>query len=367
MANCNDAAREGLRKIVEIFYVGPACAPLKVLLNDSALRHVERQELMTALMSNDFYQHAVGNDYGTCDMFYDFHDGTIPMKITFNIEYLQEEGLHKQTFVFHADRGYDLLELNNDIVENYKDIITRINFIRDLELDDYIECPVNRFAAIDCSDEHGSAAVDGGSLTSFAADLDTQGQEDVLNSTLLAQLAANKKFDREKQTKEWYDFYKTVLEKVGWVVESFEFTKYNSSSASFETSKVVLDILASICSGQEMLVVASAVKALNDLSNDDKRVKIFESQSHSLEQGNFQVSHCVQSNDLISMKLGTFYFTTTEKVVRVLWHKFESAGCQFYRGAQKITLSDKIYSKVREDVITKLGDNAKKFIADLEI
>ena len=59
--------------------------------------------------------------------------------------------------------------------------------------------------------------VDCGSLVSFTENLSEQNKEDVLNSTLLAQLAANKKYDRKTQHDEWYTFYMKVLENVGWV------------------------------------------------------------------------------------------------------------------------------------------------------
>ncbi|NJN74880.1 MAG: hypothetical protein HC799_19910 [Limnothrix sp. RL_2_0] len=88
--------------------------------------------------------------------------------------------------------------------------------------------------------------VNAGSLVSFVAGVSTEHQNDVLNSTLLAQLAANKKFDREKDTEQWYKFYREVLENVGWVIQEFDFQRYAPSGATFEMNKVVLDILAAI-------------------------------------------------------------------------------------------------------------------------
>src|SRR5262245_44005572 len=61
------------------------------------------------------------------------------------------------------------------------------------------------------TDRAQGAYVAEGSTVSFVAGVSAQHQADILNSTLLAQLAANKKYDREVATREWYDFYKTVL------------------------------------------------------------------------------------------------------------------------------------------------------------
>lgn len=47
-------------------------------------------------------------------------------------------------------------------------------------------------------------------------------QDDVLHSTLLAQLSADAHYDRTEQTQEWYAFYLGVLNNVGWVTVKFE-------------------------------------------------------------------------------------------------------------------------------------------------
>src|ERR1043166_957342 len=62
-----------------------------------------------------------------------------------------------------------------------------------------------------------SANVDAASLVTFTDGVSGQQKEDVLNSTLLAQLAANRKHDRERDTVGWYGLYRTVLEQGGWI------------------------------------------------------------------------------------------------------------------------------------------------------
>src|SRR3569832_920920 len=68
-------------------------------------------------------------------------------------------------------------------------------------------------------DGEQSTFIAGGSVVSFASGVSGQNQKDVLNSTLLAQLACDKQYDREKQITEWYKFYHSILENVGWVVQ----------------------------------------------------------------------------------------------------------------------------------------------------
>ena len=212
-----------------------------------------------------------------------------------------------------------------------------------------------------------SAFVNGGSLTSFVSDLTAQHQSDVLNSTLLAQLAANKKFDREEQTVEWYKFYRNVLENVGWVIQAFDFTKFKASGATFTVDKVVLDLLASIASENEMEVVHETLHAFEALADEDNRLRIFDDQSHSLDKGNFQIAVASESGGVVAMKMAAFHFTTSQHVTRVLWFGFSSSKTDLYHGAQQISLNEEIYGQVRSPVVDKLGENAHRFIHNLEI
>ena len=55
--------------------------------------------------------------------------------------------------------------------------------------------------------------VNGGSLASFTSKLSSVHRSDVPNGTLLAQLAASKHHDRNKETDKWYKKYLYVLGK----------------------------------------------------------------------------------------------------------------------------------------------------------
>jgi hypothetical protein len=110
-----------------------------------------------------------------------------------------------------------------------------------------------------------SGFIDNGSLVSFLAGVDRQSQADVLNSMLLAQLAANKKFDREADTVGWYGFYHDVLENLGWVVQQFAFSKYDVAGSTVTVDKVVREVLAAIATENGAAVVKVLERpAIND-------------------------------------------------------------------------------------------------------
>lgn len=213
-----------------------------------------------------------------------------------------------------------------------------------------------------------SGFVNDGSLVSFVAGVSQQNQADVLNSTLLAQLAANKKFDREKATVDWYQFYRSVLENVGWVVQEFTFDQYNVGGSSATVDKIVLDVLGAIAVGDELALVTSTLNAVKSLAGSgDNRFVLFDQASHSDSNGNFQISLCTESGGHVAMKIGCFYFSSTEQVTNFLWFGFSSSNSTIYKGGQAVVLDPDVYTQVRPTIITKLGDKAKSFIADLDI
>lgn len=245
-----------------------------------------------------------------------------------------------------------------------KTIEQRISFLTGLELDvpNLVEV-----ATVSDGTENDSASVDAGSLITFSGGISKRDQADVKNSCLLAQLAANKKFDRETETEQWYRFYADVLENVGWVIRGFSFEKLSSYGASFEASVIMMEILAAICTADEMMAVKATIDAFRKLANDDYRVRIFDSCSHSDKKGNFQHSSCFLKDGSVTMNLGACYFSTTQHITRLLFTKFSASDVEAYKGSQQVELDMDVYDQVRQMVIDKLGDNAQRYIGDLEI
>ncbi len=218
------------------------------------------------------------------------------------------------------------------------------------------------------ADDKPTAFVDAGSTVSFISGIPVERQQDVLNATLLAQLAANKKFDREKATEQWYGYYREVLENVGWVLQSFSFARYEESGVTLKMDKAALEIIAAIASGNEAAVLTSTLDALSKLDPGDPAFTLFDANGSSGEGGNFQLGTCsADPSGNVSMALGAFYFETTVHQGRFLFWSWETKDINLYTGGQNVVLNEQIYATVRQLVIDKLGDRAKTFVAGLDI
>lgn len=213
-----------------------------------------------------------------------------------------------------------------------------------------------------------SASVVDGSTMSFIGGVPLHKQQDVLNSTLLAQLAANAAYDRERETEQWYTQYKEVLENVGWIIQSFSFQRQSDSGATVRLDKTALNIFAAAASGNELSVLTATLEALENQDPDSKTVELFDHGGSSGESGNFQLGTCsLDPNGNVQMTLGAFYFQANEHQGRFLFFTWSTNNINIYLGTQNVLLNEQIYAMVREAVIIKLGDKAQTFIADLPI
>ncbi len=240
-----------------------------------------------------------------------------------------------------------------------------INFIDNLELPEipggYLEGPET------APDLTRSSFSDGGSVVSFVGNISQSGKTDVLNSFLLAQLASNKKYDRYKQPKEWYKFYVTVLENIGWTLQGFNFKDVTENQQGFTINKSVLKILTAMLTGPEIAAITAALIALETLADDDGRLQVFKSESSSDKGGNFQVASATETNGSLAVNLGGFYLGWETNQTDVLWIRWKSYGLTIWSAVQPATLNQQYYDKIKANVEAKLGANATKFISDLEI
>ena len=217
-------------------------------------------------------------------------------------------------------------------------------------------------------DETPSAQVNAGSLTSFTERLSGQNKSDVQNSTLFAQLAADKAIDRFGRPMDWYKKYTEVLGTIGWNQPAFAFDTYKSGGTTVKIDEAVLGILAAIATGAEVAMVAETMKALGTLADDSKQMLIWDAKSNSGNSGNFQIFpvDALPNGDVV-MILDGMQFNASHHESRFLWWTWQSDSIQIQRAANKFVLNEDVYGQVRNLIIDKLGDGAKQVVADIDI
>lgn len=224
------------------------------------------------------------------------------------------------------------------------------------------------FDRIHVETEEESASIVGNAVISFTENVSGHVRADLKNSTCLAFLAAKRQHDPFNETEKFFRYYSDVLSNIGYVVQGFNFTKHEVSGSTFTVDKVVIEILRAYATGDEVALVEKSLKALEALSDDDNRFVLFSTSSHSAENGSFMLGVASQAeNGDVAFKIGAFELDSNQNNKRFLWFSFSTSESKLFRATQSLLHNDDVYSRVRNQIIEKLGDRAERYIADLDI
>ncbi|CAB4015155.1 Hypothetical predicted protein, partial [Paramuricea clavata] len=224
-----------------------------------------------------------------------------------------------------------------------------IHFINSLVLADSEHVPHSKGKLPMLASNKSEGYVDAGSLVSFTEKLTGQNKANVLNSTLLAQLAASKKHDRQTEADKWYKEYTNVLMNVGWVVQEMEpeFTEYISKQESFEISKVVVELLQSLVGDEEPLLISTLKKTIDALKNSSSEtIKLFDSNSSSAKSANFQILSCtVNKTSQVNVAFVGSYFKAAMVGDDYLFVTYKDSDIKLNKSTDAFTLDEEVYGK----------------------
>jgi hypothetical protein len=212
------------------------------------------------------------------------------------------------------------------------------------------------------------AAVVGSEIVSFVSGVTAERREAIINSSLLAQLAASKKVPDATRIYEWYEAYFDVLTNVGWVVQDKGFAEYKESGTNFETHKAILAVAAVVLGAAPtaLAIVTSTINALHEMDQSTPWVTIFDRESHRARTARFQISVAEQDADgQFFVNLLAFGLEASSDVTQVLFFKVKKEKAKLRHYSGKVTINDAVLDGVSDAIKAKLVDHSKDFVSQL--
>ncbi len=203
------------------------------------------------------------------------------------------------------------------------------------------------------------------SILSFASQVSAQNRSDVLNTVLLAQMAANKAVNND--TLLWYNKFLEILSKTGWIIEGKDLQTYESNSDLFEIQNVIIDILTSVFGSTYIAIIKKTLDAIKGLSDEDKKIKAFEKNTMEASQSYFQIALATEENTVVAMKLGTFVINSFNNITSVLFFKAEKSKTTVQYISKNATFNSDVFAIARGNVTKMLGENLLINIAEIDI
>lgn len=206
-----------------------------------------------------------------------------------------------------------------------------------------------------------SAQINAGALLAFDKSLTRQEEEDVSNSLLFAQLAADAQADRFAEAGAWSKVYQRVLGTVGWNIQQFVFHSPVRATPPVDWGEVVAKAYSGL-SGAAM--AARAMKAAAVLAAGSEALTIWESNAAGAVQGNFIVQTCRASNGtLLGDSVQVMYTLIHEPNGFLSWATYYEVAT----GSTGMALNEDVYKRVRQLIIDKLGERPKYYIAPVPL
>ena len=204
------------------------------------------------------------------------------------------------------------------------------------------------------------------SAISFVSGVSGQNRLDVLQSTLLAQLAANKKFPDATGSLDWCTSFADVLANIGWVVEGAGVSSYQMKGDLFQMDTAIIEVLVAAFGQDYLSIIKSTLGSMGKLAKDG-RVQVFEKNTHNLSKGFFQMGLVSESNNAVSLQLGAFFLSTSDKIENILFFHSskESSSMEYF--SRKASLTPEIYATIRPTIVAKLGAAVTKYVDEIEI
>ncbi|WP_084581158.1 hypothetical protein [Sphingomonas azotifigens] len=203
------------------------------------------------------------------------------------------------------------------------------------------------------------AQINQGILQAFDRAVAVQAREDVTNSILFAQLAADYKIDRRQQPADWAKRFFEVLATLGWVGQSLA-----NDSATLRGSPDWPSLLVNRLSVDAQPLARTSLEAAMDLEPAGKAMRLWNATIAGPAGSSFLVAPTLDSKGSITVALVMASFPTdVEKPAFLGWEL--TYPTSFLMGTME--LNETIYAQVRQTVLTKLGERVRTLIAPVPL
>lgn len=219
-------------------------------------------------------------------------------------------------------------------------------------------------------DTTGSAAVVvGGDLLSFAGEIAPARRQALLDSALLAQLAAKAQVGDSSKIYEWYECYFNTLMQLGWAIEERSFTEQAHAGEELSVHRAALAAAAALLgeTASYFIVVKSMLDALRSMEPSDPMVTLFDSETCTQNAAKFQIGVVSGGADQVGVALMAFGLQSDTRITRVLFFKERHAAVRFRQCCAHVAINVGVLDAIQPVLRKKLVARSLGYLHSLRI
>jgi hypothetical protein len=205
-------------------------------------------------------------------------------------------------------------------------------------------------------------------VVSFVKGVSSERRQDIVNSSLLAQLVANKQVPDKTNITQWYKAYFEVLQNIGWVIQDNSFSSYTEEANGLEAHEAILKVAAVFLGGAPatLALVVSTLEALKSMDSSKPWMTIFDRETKHAKTGHFQIALAEQGdNDQFMVSLMAFSLKAESSLTQVLFFKIRKDEVELEKYAGRGTINDEVLASIRDQVKQKIAAHSKDYVAKL--
>ncbi|WGV22068.1 MULTISPECIES: hypothetical protein [unclassified Pseudomonas] len=215
-----------------------------------------------------------------------------------------------------------------------------------------------------------SAILVEGNLLACGAGMSAQSRHDVKNAFHFATLVADKAFDAEKQSREWYDKFVDVMRDLGFTIPRRSFELETSAELSVTVGAVAIRAIGA--AGNAMLggtVLGDLAKtAFDKLTTVENDAKVLDHKRKNKARGMVGLAACIETeNNDVVMVVSCIQASAPQLDDDVLGIQWKLDKTHYYAGTAVLTLNTFVYDKIRETVENKLGVRSVENVLQYDI
>jgi hypothetical protein len=222
---------------------------------------------------------------------------------------------------------------------------------------------------VDAEVEHRRAALVGSEIVSFVDGVTPQRRRLVVQSTLLAQLAAKRKVPNAAKVFDWYRAYLDVLGNIGWAIQDTSFRNCSSFAEGFDAHEAIAAAAAEqLGPGPALAAVMATVQALQKAGGGTPWFTLFSRESQKASTAHFQISLVHGGGgDAFLVSLMAFAITAEQDVTQVAFFRFDTRRASLDQLSAQVTVGLEPGSDIAEAIAAKVAGYQADYVQALEI
>jgi hypothetical protein len=217
----------------------------------------------------------------------------------------------------------------------------------------------------------GQALAVGSQFTEFAGGVPPGMRADIVNSFLVAQLAANEYLRAfGGGTREWYERFSLVLANSGWNVEKEPETTRDLSGSSQQMYREIIPIVSAALGGAVAAksILMATLKGLAAMSPDHPWITLFNRESQRASANQFQIGYLEAAEGKAARgSLTSFELDAQQSVTQVLFFRFTETRATLRYSTSTITMNEGVFARVKDLVEERIREHLATFIAGVEL